>query len=125
LPTVGKPNSVGEKHDVNGQLQQQREYGSDGRAKKDTDYDHPQHHPNLDNPHYHDWTWNGNQPSRGDAYDNKSIKPTPPLWERDPLKLPNILEIPEIPGLDRKTPYFGIPDPGVAVIWDSSVLAWQ
>lgn len=26
-------------------------------------------HPDLPNPHAHDWSWNGNLPSRGPAYD--------------------------------------------------------
>ena len=64
LPLTGKPNST--KKLPNGN---EREYGSDGRATKDNDYSHPQHHPNLPNPHSHDWTWTNGIPTRGPAYD--------------------------------------------------------
>lgn len=36
--------------------------------KKDRDYTHPEHHPELENPHEHEWTWNGNRPERGPAH---------------------------------------------------------
>lgn len=34
-----------------------RVYGPDGRSVKDIDYSHPWHHPELGNPHIHDWDW--------------------------------------------------------------------
>lgn len=68
LPTTGKPNSTARK--PNGDL---REYGSDGRATKDTDYSHPNHHPELPNPHAHDWDWSTGVPKRGSAYDPNKI----------------------------------------------------
>ncbi|MDD3392505.1 MAG: hypothetical protein PHE54_03095, partial [Bacilli bacterium] len=65
LPTTGKPNSTAQK--PNGDL---RNYGPDGNAVTDTDYSHPNHHPQIPNPHAHDWTWNEKGvPSRGPAYD--------------------------------------------------------
>lgn len=64
LPTTGIPNTTEQK--PNGDF---RVYGPDGKAVKDIDYSHPQNHPNLPNPHAHDWTWNGDIPSRGKAYD--------------------------------------------------------
>lgn len=74
LPTTGQPNSTARK--PNGDL---RSYGPDGKASTDTDYSHPERHPDLPNPHAHDWTWNGDTPSRGPAYDpsvNKIIAGT-------------------------------------------------
>ncbi len=36
-----------------------RIYGPNGKALKDIDYSHPEHHPELvGNPHVHDWDWN-------------------------------------------------------------------
>lgn len=64
LPLRGKPNSS--LTSKNGKLV--REYGPDGKAKRDTDYGHPEHHPDLPSPHYHDWTWDGDIPHRGSAY---------------------------------------------------------
>lgn len=46
-----------------------RSCGLDGKATTDTDYSHPDHHPDLPIPHAHDWSWNGDTPSRGPAYD--------------------------------------------------------
>lgn len=67
--TKGKPNSTVKK--PNGDL---RSYGPDGRATKDTDYSHPKRHPNLKNPHEHDWTWDVNGvPHRGDAHNFQSL----------------------------------------------------
>ena len=51
-----------------------RIYGPDGRATTDVDYSHPTHHPDLPVPHVHDWNWNGDQPSRGPAYDPSKKK---------------------------------------------------
>ena len=34
-----------------------RVYGPDGIPVKDIDYSHPWHHPELNNPHIHDWDW--------------------------------------------------------------------
>ena len=64
LPTIGKPNTTVQK--PNGDY---RSYGSDGKATTDTDYSHPEHHPELPNPHAHDWSWDGDKPTRGPAYD--------------------------------------------------------
>ena len=64
VPRKGKPNSTLKK--PNGDI---RIYGPDGKALKDIDYSHPHRHPNLKNPHEHDWTWDekGNS-KRGDAH---------------------------------------------------------
>ena len=63
LPTQSEPNSVLES--PNGT---KRYYGPDGRATKDLDSGHPQHHPELENPHQHDWTWDDDgKPKRGKA----------------------------------------------------------
>ena len=64
LPTIGTPNTTVQK--PNGDF---RIYGPDGKAVKDIDYSHPQNHPDLPNPHAHDWTWDGDNKSRGKAYD--------------------------------------------------------
>lgn len=64
LPTKGTPNSTRRKD--NGDL---RHYGPDGKADYDTDYSHPDHHPELGNPHQHDWEWDGDKHKRGKAYD--------------------------------------------------------
>ena len=71
LPLLGEPNSTGIKS--NGDL---RHYGPDGRAQTDTDYSHPERHPDLDNPHKHDWTWgrNGDNPKRGPAYNSRTTE---------------------------------------------------
>ncbi len=68
LPTKSKPNSV--KENPNGD---KRFYGDDGKAKHDLDKSHPTHHPNLPNPHAHEWTWDGDNPSRGPAIDPKDL----------------------------------------------------
>lgn len=41
-----------------------RTYGPDGRALRDTDYD--DRHPDIGNPHDHDWTWDDDKPSRSE-----------------------------------------------------------
>ena len=63
LPMTGVPDSTAKAPNGN-----ERVYGPDGRAKKDRDYTHPEHHPELENPHEHEWTWNGNRPERGPAH---------------------------------------------------------
>ena len=67
LPMSGaKPNS--KQKTPNGKTI--REYDEYGRAKKDTHYGHPDHHPELKIPHFHDWKWDGNIPHKdGDPYD--------------------------------------------------------
>ena len=67
-PLTGEPNSTLPVYDNDGNLTQEREYGPDGRAKRDIDYGHAGHHPNLPSPHYHDWNWDTGVPTRGDAY---------------------------------------------------------
>lgn len=69
LPTRDIPNSTRTK--PNGDT---RTYGPDGKATHDIDRSHPQHHPELPNPHAHEWTWDGNQPTRGPAIDPKDLK---------------------------------------------------
>ncbi len=70
LPTISEPNSRLKK--PNGDL---RDYGSDGRATKDTDYSHPNHHPELSNPHFHDWNWDEDGiPHRGEPYNSSADK---------------------------------------------------
>ena len=68
LPKYGPPNTSMQK--PNGDW---RTYGPDGKAVTDRDYSHPNDHPDLPNPHAHDWTWDGENASRGPAYD-PSIK---------------------------------------------------
>jgi len=47
-----------------------REYDEYGKAKKDTHYGHPDHHPELKSPHFHDWKWDGDTIlGRSDPYD--------------------------------------------------------
>ena len=60
IPTSWNPNSTLTK--PNGDI---RVFGPDGRAIKDIDKSHPEHHPELQNPHYHDWEWNDNKAERG------------------------------------------------------------
>ena len=72
LPTKSKPNSTLTRKDG----QQKRDYGPDGRAVKDTDYE-GKRHPNLDVPHYHGWEWDENDiPHRSPAYDDNHPLPT-------------------------------------------------
>lgn len=61
MPLTDKPNSWIK--NPNGNI---RVYGDDGRAIKDIDWGHPNHHPELSNPHVHDWTYDG-KPIRGKA----------------------------------------------------------
>lgn len=68
VPVTGKPNSTVQK--PNGDL---RVYGPDGKVLKDIDSSHPEKHPELKNPHEHDWTWDGNKPNRGDAHNFANI----------------------------------------------------
>ncbi len=69
LPLTGEPNSTVKK--PNGDT---RAYGPDGRATKDTDYSHPSRHPELKNPHEHDWKWDNNGvPNRGKAHNFENI----------------------------------------------------
>jgi len=63
MPTKSKPNS--KKKNPNGDI---RIYGPDGRVVKDIDSSHPSHHPELKNPHQHDWIWEGEKPTRGPAH---------------------------------------------------------
>ncbi len=64
LPTVGKPNSVASNNKGD-----KRYYGEDGRATKDVDTSHPWRHPDLENPHEHDWVWGEDgSPTRGEAH---------------------------------------------------------
>jgi RHS repeat-associated protein len=67
LPMSGeKPNSKASTPDG----KTVREYDEHGNAKKDTHYGHPDHHPELKSPHFHDWKWDGNIPHKdGDPYD--------------------------------------------------------
>jgi len=65
LPLVSEPNSVLQSPNGN-----KRYYGPDGKATKDVDSSHPEHHPELENPHEHDWIWNpdGTLKERGKAH---------------------------------------------------------
>ena len=71
LPLIGEPNSVARTPSGG----QERFYGPDGKATKDRDYGHANHHPNLPSPHEHDWTWNGNTPTRGPARAPDPVSP--------------------------------------------------
>jgi hypothetical protein len=67
LPTTGKPYSSKD-HIKNGELDQRRYYGPDGKAETDIDYnDHgqPKYHPKV--PHRHDFDWSSPKP-RGPWY---------------------------------------------------------
>lgn len=68
VPITGKPNSTVTK--PNGDI---RVYGPDGKALKDIDYSHPQKHPELENPHEHDWDWSNTKKPRGDAHNFGNI----------------------------------------------------
>ncbi|WP_346848696.1 RHS repeat-associated core domain-containing protein [uncultured Clostridium sp.] len=65
LPPRGVPNS--KVKTPNGLTE--REYDEYGKMKKDTHYGHPDNHPELKSPHFHDWKWDGDIPHRGDPYD--------------------------------------------------------
>ena len=58
LPGKGKPNSSAAKDNGSGKGQI-REYGPDGRAKKDFDFGHDH---GAGDPHAHDWDWSKNPP---------------------------------------------------------------
>lgn len=60
LPTVGVPNSRVKQPGPNGG--QVRNYGPDGKAVRDFDYEHKNHHPDLPSPHQHDWDWSKEKP---------------------------------------------------------------
>lgn len=64
LPTKGYPNTSVKTPDG----KQERAFEPDGKAQKDTDYGHPEHHPQLPSPHNHDWEWENGVPKRGPAY---------------------------------------------------------
>jgi len=66
MPTRGMP--PGTMTAPNGD---KRVFGPDGLSSVDQDWSHPQHHPDLDNPHNHDWSWPDGpegKPVRGKAY---------------------------------------------------------
>jgi len=65
LPPRGVPNSKAKT--PNGLTE--REYDEYGKMKKDTHYGHPDNHPELKSPHFHDWKWAGDIPHKGDPYD--------------------------------------------------------
>ena len=56
LPTTGEPNSKRHKYNKDGSVKQEREYGPDGRALRDTDYNHSDDGTH-EFPHIHDWDW--------------------------------------------------------------------
>ena len=71
LSQKGEPYSTAIDYDRNGNPKQECDYDSEGKAKRDTDYGHPNHHPELQLPHYHDGEWDlEGDPSRGDAYNS-------------------------------------------------------
>lgn len=51
-PLTSEPNSV-----YTAPNGDKRVFGPDGKSLKDIDYSHPSHHPELENPHVHDWDW--------------------------------------------------------------------
>jgi RHS repeat-associated protein len=66
LPQRGVPNSKARTPDG----KTVREYDEYGKAKKDTHYGHPDYHPELKSPHFHDWKWDGDTIlGRSDPYD--------------------------------------------------------
>ena len=60
LPYVGTPNSTAYDYNPDGSIKQKREYGPDGKATKDTDYNHGGVGHTF--PHEHEWDWNSNSP---------------------------------------------------------------
>ncbi len=67
MPTRHNPNST--RTNPNGNT---RVYGPDGKAIKDIDRGHPEHHPELENPHIHDWNWTGDKVTRGETRNPKA-----------------------------------------------------
>ncbi len=59
LPKTGTPNSTKELLNPDGTVKQRRYYGPDGRATRDTDYNHSGKHQF---PHDHEWDWNKTPP---------------------------------------------------------------
>lgn len=59
LPTTGEPNTKGFIYNPDGSIKREREYGADGRAVKDTDYNHG---GNEQFPHQHVWDWGKRKP---------------------------------------------------------------
>jgi len=55
LPKTGEPGSTGYEYNKDGSVKKKREYGPDGRALRDTDYNHPGDKHKF--PHVHDWDW--------------------------------------------------------------------
>jgi RHS repeat-associated protein len=78
LPLNGPPNSSDHIEGPNGQI---RDYGPDGRAKTDFDFGHPQHHPDLESPHAHDWDCPSGKPQRGPGR-NVGPNEVPPAVQR-------------------------------------------
>ena len=63
-PIIGKPNSIQEIYNEDGSLKQRRQFGEDGRAKKDIDYSHGG--VGHEFPHVHDWKWKDGKSKRDD-----------------------------------------------------------
>ena len=59
IPVTGKPNSVTQKYDDDGNIEKERYYDENGNALVDIDYtDHgnPKLHPKVPHKHYWDWS---------------------------------------------------------------------
>ena len=62
----GEPNSTKTLNNPDGSVKQERVYGPDGRALKDTDYNHGGVGHTF--PYEHDWDWSNSVQPRGDAH---------------------------------------------------------
>jgi uncharacterized protein RhaS with RHS repeats len=78
-PNIGPP---GGRH-INPGSGQERWYRPDGKPLKDIDHDHPEAHPELGNPHVHEWKPdpNGGFPNRQDP---RSYNPNIDKWPENP-----------------------------------------
>ena len=52
-PVTGKLNSILKIYNKDGSVRRRRQFGEDGRVKKDVDHNHPG--KNHEFPHVHDW----------------------------------------------------------------------
>ena len=70
LGKTGIPNSVATQVLPDGTLYRERVYGPDGKATLDHD-----HHPGEDVgfDHDHEWVWDGDNPTRGDAKEPSKV----------------------------------------------------
>ncbi len=72
LSTKGKPNSTEDLLNPDGTIKKRRYYGPDGKATRDTDYNHTDDGTHKF-PHNHDWEWDGDKCKRGPAYNFRNL----------------------------------------------------